>query len=48
MYGYYSPPFSVEQDGIFISVSHEGDQWVYKRILETDTVEKVILGDENK
>jgi uncharacterized protein len=48
MYGYYSPPFSVEQDGIFISVSHEGDQWVYKRILETDNVEKVILGDEKQ
>jgi uncharacterized protein len=48
MYGYYNPPFSVEQDGIFISVGREGDQWVYKRILETDTVEKVILGDEKQ
>lgn len=45
MYGYYDPPFSVEQEGISISVERNGEQWIYRRTLESDTVEKVILGN---
>jgi len=45
MYGYYDPPFSVEQEGISISVERNGEQWIYRRTLEADTVEKVILGN---
>ncbi len=45
MYGYYDPPFSVEQEGIAISVENTGEHWVYRRTLGTDKVEKIILGD---
>ena len=45
MYGYYDPPFSVEKEGISISVEKTGEQWVYRRTLGTDKVEKIILGD---
>jgi len=45
MYGYYNPPFSIEQEGIAISVESAGGQWVYRRTLGTETVEKIILGD---
>ena len=45
MYGYYDPPFSVEQEGISISVENTGEQWIYRRTLGTDEVEKLILGD---
>jgi hypothetical protein len=45
MYGYHVPPFSVEQEGIAISVEKFGQQWVYRRTLGTDNVEKIILGD---
>ena len=45
MYGYYVPPFSVEKEGISISVENTGEQWIYRRTLGTDKVEKLILGD---
>ncbi|MDR7666258.1 DUF432 domain-containing protein [Methanosarcina sp. Z-7115] len=45
MYGYYVPPFSVEKEGISISVENTGEQWIYRRTLGTDEVEKLILGD---
>lgn len=45
MYGYYYPPFSVEKEGISISVENTGEQWIYRRMLGTDKVEKLILGD---
>ncbi len=45
MYGYYEPPFSVEKEGISISVEKIGERWVYKRTLGTEEVEKIILGD---
>ena len=45
MYGYYVPPFSVEKEGISISVEKTGEQWVYRRTLGTDKIEKLILGD---
>ena len=45
MYGYYDPPFSVEKEGIAISVEKTGEQWVYRRTLGPDHVEKIILGD---
>jgi hypothetical protein len=46
MYGHYNPPFSVEQEGIAISVEKTGKQMMYRRTLGTDKVEKIILGDE--
>lgn len=46
MYGHYDLPFSVEQEGIAISVEKTGKQLIYRRTLETDKVEKIILGDE--
>lgn len=46
MYGIYNPPFSVEKEGISISVERVEKRWVYKRTLGEDNVEKVILGDE--
>ena len=45
MYGHYDPPFSVEKEGISISVEEIENRWVYKRTLGTDKVEKLILGD---
>ncbi|RXA17417.1 DUF432 domain-containing protein [Methanosarcina sp. MSH10X1] len=45
MYGYYNPPFSVEKEGISISVENNGQHWMYRRTLGTDKVEKIILGD---
>jgi uncharacterized protein len=48
MYGYYNPPFSVEQEGITISVENTEEHWVYKRTLGTDSVEKIILGEEKR
>lgn len=45
MYGYYNPPFSMEQEGISISVESNGEHWMYRRTLGTDKVEKIILGD---
>ncbi|WP_292371419.1 MULTISPECIES: DUF432 domain-containing protein [unclassified Methanosarcina] len=48
MYGHYNPPFSVEQEGIVISVTKIGEQWIYRRTLGTDNVEKIILGDEKR
>jgi len=45
MYGYHVPPFSVEQEGIAISVEKIGQQWVYRRTLGTDNIEKIILGE---
>lgn len=48
MYGYYDLPFSVEQEGISISVEKVGDRWIYRRILGTDEVEKLILGDRKR
>jgi uncharacterized protein len=45
MYGYYDPPFSVEKEGICISVEKTGDRWVYRRTFGKDEVEKLILGD---
>ncbi|HWQ44908.1 MAG TPA: DUF432 domain-containing protein [Methanosarcina barkeri] len=45
MYGYYVPPFSVEKEGISISVENTGEQWIYRRTLGKDEVEKLILGD---
>ena len=43
MYGYYKPPFSVEQEGISISVENDGEHWIYRRTLGTDKVEKILL-----
>lgn len=48
MYGHYNPPFSVEQEGIVISVTKIGEQWIYRRTLGADNVEKIILGDEKR
>lgn len=48
MYGYYDPPFSVEEEGISISVERTGDKWTYRRISGTDSVEKLILGDRKR
>jgi hypothetical protein len=45
MYGYYDPPFSLEQEGIVISVEKTGEQWVYRRTHGTDNIEKIILGN---
>lgn len=44
MYGYHELPFSIEQEGIAISVENTGEQWVYRRTLGTEHVEKIILG----
>ena len=43
MYGNYDPPFSLEKEGISISVEKIEAQWIYKRTLGTDRVEKLIL-----
>ncbi|AKB81454.1 hypothetical protein MSBR3_0876 [Methanosarcina barkeri 3] len=48
MYGYYNPPFSVEQEGIAISVEKVGEQWIYRRKFGTENVEKIILGDNKR
>ncbi|MDD3247578.1 MAG: DUF432 domain-containing protein [Methanosarcina sp.] len=48
MYGYYDPPFSVEQEGISISVEKTGEGWTYKRTFGNDEVEKLILGDRKR
>jgi hypothetical protein len=45
MYGHYDPPFSVEKEGILISVEKNEKMWIYKRTLGTDKVEKRIIGD---
>lgn len=45
MYGDYDLPFSVEQEGISITVEKIEKLWVYRRALGTDTVEKLILGE---
>ncbi len=45
MYGYHVPPFSIEQEGISISMEKIGQQWIYRRTLGDDNVEKIILGD---
>lgn len=44
MYGHYDPPFSVEQEGISISVERTGDRWIYRRTFGKEEVEKLILG----
>lgn len=48
MYGRYNPPFSIEQEEIAISVEKIGEQWIYRRALGTEKVEKIILGDEKR
>lgn len=48
MYGYYDPPFSVEQEGVYISVERTGDGWTYRRTSGKDEVEKIILGDRKR
>ncbi len=48
MYGYYDPPFSVEEEGISISVERTGDKWTYRRTSGSDSVEKLILGDRKR
>ena len=48
MYGYYDPPFSVEQEGISISLDKTGDRWVYRRTSGKDEVEKLVLGDRKR
>lgn len=48
MYGDYDLPFSVEKEGVSISVEKVEKLWVYRRkfgIFEEDEVEKLILGD---
>lgn len=48
MYGDYDLPFSVEKEGISISVEKVEKLWVYRRKFgkdEEDEVEKLILGD---
>jgi uncharacterized protein len=45
MYGHYDPPFSVEKEGILISVENNEKMWIYKRTLGIDKVEKQIIGD---
>lgn len=45
MYGYYDLPFIVEKEGISISVENAEEQWVYKRILETEEIERIIFGN---
>jgi hypothetical protein len=43
MYGNYDLPFSLEKEGISISVEKIEAQWMYKRTLGKDRVEKLIL-----
>ncbi len=43
MYGNYDPPFSLEKEGISIAVEKIDAQWIYKRTLGSDRVEKLIL-----
>ena len=45
MYGDYELPFSVEQEGISITVEKIEKLWIYRRTLGTDKTEKFILGD---
>jgi len=45
MYGDYDLPFSVEKEGISITVEKIEKLWVYRRTLGTNTEEKLILGD---
>jgi hypothetical protein len=45
MYGEYDLPFSVDEEGISITVEKIEKLWVYRRTLGTDTEEKLILGD---
>ena len=45
MYGHYDPPFSVEKEGISISVEKNEKTWIYKRTFGTDNVEKRFIGD---
>lgn len=49
MYGYYDPPFSVEQEEVSISVERTGDRWTYRRMISgKNEVEKLILGDRKR
>lgn len=49
MYGYYDPPFSVEQEEVSISVERTGDRWTYRRTISgKNEVEKLILGDRKR
>ncbi|MGB9929253.1 MAG: DUF432 domain-containing protein [Methanosarcina sp.] len=43
MYGRYEPPFSIEKEGISISVEKIENSWVYKRVFGSEDVEKIIL-----
>jgi hypothetical protein len=45
MYGDYDLPFSVDEEGISITVEKIEKLWVYRRTLGTNTEEKLILGD---
>jgi hypothetical protein len=45
MYGDYDLPFSVEKEGISITVEKIEKLWVYKRALGPDKEEKLILGE---
>jgi uncharacterized protein len=48
MYGDYELPFSVEQEGISVSVEKTEKLWIYRRKFgtdEDDEVEKFIIGD---
>jgi hypothetical protein len=45
MYGYHKPPFSIEKEGISVSVEKTGERWVYRRKFGSEEVEKLILGD---
>jgi hypothetical protein len=45
MYGYHNPPFSIEIEGISVSVEKTGERWVYRRKFGSEEIEKLILGD---
>lgn len=45
MYGDYELPFSVKENNISVGVENIEKLWVYKRTLESDTVEKFIHGE---
>ena len=48
MFGYYDIPFSIEQEGITLSVQKEGENILYMRECLGESVEKILLAGPTK
>lgn len=48
MFGQYDIPLNISDEGIFISIEKDGKNLIYKRDCVGDTVEKLLLSENNK